>query len=109
MARSAREHEPAQHAEAERGLDVTPRGLEVLRVIVSDYIEHREPVGSKSIADRHAFGVSAATIRNDMAQLEEAELITAPHTSSGRIPTDKGYRLFVDRLADLRREINATL
>ncbi|CAG7845372.1 Heat-inducible transcription repressor HrcA [Pseudoclavibacter triregionum] len=102
MARSAREHEPAQRAEAERGLDVTPRGLEVLRVIVSDYIVHREPVGSKSIADRHAFGVSAATIRNDMAQLEEAELITAPHTSSGRIPTDKGYRLFVDRLADLR-------
>lgn len=81
---------------------VSERSLEVLRVIVSDYITNREPVGSKSISERHAFGVSAATIRNDMAQLEEAELIAAPHTSSGRVPTDKGYRLFVDRLADLR-------
>ena len=78
------------------------RSLEVLRVIVTDYIRNREPVGSKSIVERHAFGVSAATIRNDMAQLEEAELIAAPHTSSGRVPTDKGYRMFVDRLADLR-------
>ena len=78
------------------------RSLEVLRVIVSDYIRNREPVGSKRIAQRHGFGVSAATIRNDMALLEEAELIVAPHTSSGRIPTDKGYRLFVDRFADLR-------
>lgn len=82
--------------------EVSERGLEVLRVIVSDYVEHREPVGSKSIVERHRFNVSAATIRNDMAQLEEAELITAPHTSSGRVPTDKGYRFFVDRLADLK-------
>lgn len=82
--------------------DVSERGLEVLRVIVSDYVENREPVGSKSIVERHRFNVSAATIRNDMAQLEEAELIAAPHTSSGRIPTDKGYRFFVDRLADFK-------
>jgi heat-inducible transcriptional repressor len=81
---------------------VSDRSLEVLRVIVQDYVASREPVGSKSIVDRHAFGVSAATIRNDMALLEEEELIVAPHTSSGRIPTDKGYRLFVDHLADLR-------
>ncbi len=81
---------------------VSDRSLEVLRVIVQDYVESREPVGSKSIVERHAFGVSAATIRNDMALLEEEELITAPHTSSGRIPTDKGYRVFVDQLADLR-------
>ncbi|MFC6355800.1 heat-inducible transcriptional repressor HrcA [Luethyella okanaganae] len=81
---------------------VSERGLEVLRVIVQDYVASREPVGSKSIVERHAFGVSAATIRNDMALLEEEELIAAPHTSSGRIPTDKGYRLFVDQLADLR-------
>ncbi|MGO2112848.1 MAG: heat-inducible transcriptional repressor HrcA [Pseudoclavibacter sp.] len=78
------------------------RSIEVLRVIVSDYIRNREPVGSKTIVDRHGFDVSAATIRNDMAVLEEAELIVAPHTSSGRIPTDKGYRLFVDRFGDLR-------
>ncbi|SDS87083.1 heat-inducible transcriptional repressor HrcA [Microterricola viridarii] len=81
---------------------VSERSLEVLRVIVQDYVSSREPVGSKSIVERHSFGVSAATIRNDMAQLEEEELITAPHTSSGRIPTDKGYRLFVDQLSDLR-------
>lgn len=81
---------------------VSDRSLEVLRVIVQDYVASREPVGSKSIADRHPFGVSAATIRNDMAALEEEELIAAPHTSSGRVPTDKGYRLFVDRLADVK-------
>lgn len=81
---------------------VSDRSLEVLRVIVQDYVASREPVGSKSIVERHSFGVSAATIRNDMALLEEEELIAAPHTSSGRIPTDKGYRIFVDHLADLR-------
>jgi heat-inducible transcriptional repressor len=81
---------------------VSQRGLDVLRVIVQDYVASREPVGSKSIVDRHSFGVSAATIRNDMALLEEEELIAAPHTSSGRIPTDKGYRVFVNQLADLR-------
>lgn len=81
---------------------VTERGLQVLRAIVQDYVETHEPVGSRSIVDRYSFGVSAATIRNDMAQLEDEELITAPHTSSGRVPTDKGYRLFVDHLAQLR-------
>jgi heat-inducible transcriptional repressor len=78
------------------------RRLAVLRAIVQDYVASREPVGSKSIVDRHSFGVSAATIRNDMVLLEEEELIAAPHTSSGRIPTDKGYRVFVDQLADIR-------
>src|SRR3954466_11384590 len=81
---------------------VSERSLEVLRVIVEDYVASREPVGSKAIVERHSFGVSAATIRNDMAQLEEEELIAAPHTSSGRIPTDKGYRVFVDQLTELR-------
>lgn len=81
---------------------VSERGLRVLQAIVEDYVSTREPVGSKSIVDRHAFGVSAATIRNDMGLLEEEDLITAPHTSSGRVPTDKGYRVFVDHLADLR-------
>ena len=81
---------------------VSERSLAVLRAIVQDYVASREPVGSKSIVDRHAFGVSAATIRNDMALLEEEELIAAPHTSSGRIPTDKGYRVFVDQLTEVR-------
>lgn len=81
---------------------VSERGLQVLRAIVQDYVETHEPVGSRSIVDRHSFGVSAATIRNDMALLEDEELITAPHTSSGRVPTDKGYRVFVNHLAQLR-------
>lgn len=81
---------------------VSERGLHVLKAIVQDYVDTHEPVGSKSIVERHSFGVSAATIRNDMAQLEDEELITAPHTSSGRVPTDKGYRVFVDHLAQLR-------
>lgn len=81
---------------------VSERGLQVLRAIVEDFVETNEPVGSKSIVERHAFGVSAATIRNDMAQLEDEDLIVAPHTSSGRVPTDKGYRVFVDHLAQLR-------
>src|ERR687897_2838154 len=81
---------------------VSERSLAVLRAIVQDYVASREPVGSKTIVERHSFGVSAATIRNDMALLEEEELIAAPHTSSGRIPTDKGYRVFVDQLTDVR-------
>jgi heat-inducible transcriptional repressor len=81
---------------------VSERGLQVLRAIVQDYVDTREPVGSKAIVERHAFGVSAATIRNDMALLEDEDLIAAPHTSSGRVPTDKGYRVFVDHLAELR-------
>lgn len=81
---------------------IPERSLEVLRAIVQDYIALREPVGSKALVERHAFGVSAATIRNDMALLEDEELIHAPHTSAGRVPTDKGYRLFVDRLSEVK-------
>ncbi len=78
------------------------RRLAVLRAIVEDYVHTREPVGSKALADRHALGVSPATIRNDMAALEEEGLIAQPHTSAGRVPTDKGYRLFVDRLTTVK-------
>ena len=79
-----------------------PRKLEVLRAIVEDYVHTREPVGSKALVERHHLGVSSATIRNDMAALEEEGLLAAPHTSSGRIPTDKGYRLFVDQLSSVK-------
>jgi heat-inducible transcriptional repressor len=75
------------------------RRLAVLRAIVQDYVETREPVGSRALVDRHHLGVSPATIRNDMAALEEEGLIAQPHTSAGRVPTDAGYRTFVDRLA----------
>lgn len=78
------------------------RRLAVLRAIVQDYVRTSEPVGSKSLLDRHRLGVSAATVRNDMAQLEEEGLIVAPHTSAGRVPTDAGYRLFVDRLSSIK-------
>jgi len=78
------------------------RRLEVLRAIVEDYVRTREPVGSRILTERHGLRVSPATIRNDMAALEEAGYIAQPHTSAGRVPTDKGYRLFVDRLAEVR-------
>jgi heat-inducible transcriptional repressor len=78
------------------------RKLAVLRAIVEDYVSTNEPVGSKALADRHNLGVSPATIRNDMAVLEEEGYITQPHTSAGRVPTDKGYRLFVDRLSTIK-------
>lgn len=78
------------------------RKLEVLRAIIEDFVTTSEPVGSKAIVDRHRLGVSSATIRNDMALLEDEGYIVQPHTSAGRIPTDKGYRLFVDRLSKVR-------
>jgi heat-inducible transcriptional repressor len=78
------------------------RKLAVLRAIVEDYVATQEPVGSKALVERHSLGVSPATVRNDMAALEEEGFITQPHTSAGRIPTDKGYRLFVDRLTTLK-------
>jgi heat-inducible transcriptional repressor len=78
------------------------RKLAVLRAIVEDYVSTNEPVGSKSLVDRHNLDVSPATIRNDMAVLEEQGYIVQPHTSAGRIPTDHGYRLFVDRLSGVK-------
>ena len=78
------------------------RRLAVLRAIVEDYVSTEEPVGSKALVDRHQLGVSPATVRNDMAVLEEEGFITQPHTSAGRVPTDKGYRLFVDRLTTVK-------
>ena len=76
--------------------------MAVLSAIVEDYVQTSEPVGSKALLDRHQLNVSAATVRNDMAALEDEGLIIAPHTSAGRIPTDAGYRLFVDRLQAIR-------
>ena len=81
---------------------IEDRKLEVLRAIVEDFIATNEPVGSKALVDRHSLGVSSATIRNDMAALEEEGLIAQPHTSAGRIPTDAGYRVFVDRITELK-------
>ena len=78
------------------------RRFEVLRAIVADYVATHEPVGSKALVDRHQLRVSPATIRSDMAVLEDEGYIAQPHTSAGRIPTDKGYRLFVDKLSQVK-------
>ncbi len=83
-------------------MNADERRFAVLRAIVADYVSTQEPVGSRAIVDRHNLGVSSATVRNDMAVLEEDGLIAQPHTSAGRIPTDKGYRQFVDRIAAVK-------
>ena len=86
---------------------ISERNTAVLRSIIEDFILTNEPVSSKALLERHQFGVSSATIRNDMAVLEEEGYIQAPHTSSGRVPTDKGYRVFVDQM--LNAEATAEL
>ncbi|MDD7384199.1 MAG: heat-inducible transcriptional repressor HrcA [Actinomycetaceae bacterium] len=78
------------------------RQSRILEAVIRDYVETREPVGSRSLVARHHLDVSPATVRNDMAALEEAGLIAQPHTSAGRIPTDAGYRSFVDTLNRLK-------
>ncbi len=82
------------------GLD--DRKLDVLRAIVEDYVATQEPVGSKALVERHNLRVSAATVRNDMAVLEDEGYLRQPHTSAGRVPTDRGYRLFVDKLSRIK-------
>lgn len=78
------------------------RRFEVLRAIVADFVETQEPIGSKALVERHNLGVSSATVRNDMAVLEAEGYIAQPHTSSGRVPTEKGYREFVNRLDQVK-------
>src|SRR6188768_4221377 len=78
------------------------RKLQVLRAIVEDYVATQEPVGSRALVERRNLRVSPATVRNDMAVLEEEGYLRQPHTSAGRVPTDKGYRLFVDRLSRIK-------
>jgi heat-inducible transcriptional repressor len=78
------------------------RKLDVLRAIVEDYVATQEPVGSRALVERHQLRVSAATVRNDMAVLEDEGYLRQPHTSAGRVPTDRGYRLFVDKLSRIK-------
>ena len=77
-------------------MSITPRQTQILVAIIEQYAEVASPVGSVTLAK--LFGVSSATIRSEMAKLEDLGLITQPHTSAGRIPTDKGYRFYVNRL-----------
>jgi len=78
------------------------RKKQILKAIVQHFIDTAEPVGSNTILVSYKFSVSPATIRNDMAYLEQEGLVFQPHTSSGRVPTDTGYRLYVDEMADYK-------
>lgn len=78
------------------------RKLKILEAIVDSYIGTGEPVGSKTLCDGLDFNVSSATIRNDMSELAELGLLTQPHTSSGRVPTNLGYRIYVDKLMSVK-------
>ncbi|MEK7528702.1 MAG: DeoR family transcriptional regulator [Patescibacteria group bacterium] len=83
------------------------RREEIFKAIVKHFVDTAEPVGSKTILVGYHFSVSSATIRNDMASLENEGLIYQPHTSAGRIPTDYGYRYFVDKMIDWEKEKKA--
>ena len=88
-------------------MDMDSRKEKILEAVVLDYIQTAEPVGSRTISKKYDLGVSPATIRNEMADLEEMGLIEQPHTSAGRIPSDKGYRFYVDHLMEEKnREVD---
>src|SRR6195256_472389 len=80
---------------------LTEREFRVLEAVIQTYIETAEPAGSQPIARRFGLGVSSATIRNTMGELEERGFLFHPHTSAGRIPTDRAYRVYVDAIMRL--------
>ena len=79
-------------------MELTERKLKILQAIISDYVKSAEPVGSRTLSKRFDLGISPATIRNEMSDLEEMGYLTHPHTSAGRVPSDKAYRLYVNDL-----------
>lgn len=81
--------------------ELNERKKAILRSIIDDYIQTAQPVGSRTIARKHELGLGSATIRNEMADLEELGYISQPHTSAGRIPSEKGYRFYVDHLMQI--------
>lgn len=83
-------------------MNLNERKIKILEAIINDYIQTGEPIGSRTIAKKYDFGISSATIRNEMSDLEELGFIIQPHTSSGRVPSDKGYRLYVDRIMNYK-------
>jgi heat-inducible transcriptional repressor len=89
---------PGDRSTSRPVFDLTERQRSVLRVVVEDYLLTAVPVGSKALVHRYALGVSPATIRSAMAELEALGLLTHPHTSAGRVPSDLGYRLYVESL-----------
>jgi heat-inducible transcriptional repressor len=85
--------------------ELSPRSRRLLATLVREYIETGEPVASQALARESGLGVSSATVRNVLAQLEEGGYVHQPHTSAGRVPTDRGYRFFVDLLLGNRRSV----
>lgn len=79
-------------------MDLTERKLRILQAIVGDFIRSAEPIGSRTLSRKLDLGISPATIRNEMSDLEEMGFLTHPHTSAGRVPSDKAYRLYVNNL-----------
>ena len=77
-------------------MELSERKLRILQAIIGDFISTAEPVGSRALSKKYNLGISPATIRNDMADLEEMGFLTHPHTSAGRVPSEKAYRLYVD-------------
>lgn len=90
--------------EGSKDIELNGRSEDVLKAIVQSYISTAEPVGSRTVTKRYDFGLCSASIRNIMADLEEMGYLTQPHTSAGRVPTDKGYRFYVDSLIEVDRE-----
>src|ERR671935_870418 len=80
--------------------ELTQRQRDILRRVVEEYVSTGQPVGSKSLAQRSGLGVSSSTVRYELAELESQGLLTHPHTSAGRVPTEYGYRYYVDRLLE---------
>ncbi len=80
--------------------DLAGRRREILKLVITDYILTAEPIGSETVLGRHRLGVSSATVRNEMAALEELGYLQQPHHSAGRVPTDHGYRVYVDSLLE---------
>ncbi len=78
--------------------ELNDRKMQILKTLIDDYVQTAQPVGSRTISRKYELGLSSATIRNEMADLEEMGYITQPHTSAGRVPSDKGYRFYVDHL-----------
>jgi heat-inducible transcriptional repressor len=83
--------------------ELNERSRKILEAIIEDYIDSAEPIGSRAMTRRHPLGLSPATVRNVMADLEEMGYVVSPHTSAGRVPTDKGYRFYIDSLLQVRQ------
>src|ERR671934_334349 len=85
---------------ADSAIELTPRQREVLAQVVQEYVQTGQPVGSKHLVERAGLSVSPSTVRNELAELEARGLLTHPHTSAGRVPTEQGYRYYADELLD---------